>query len=292
MNIRGTTQLVGLLGWPVEHTLSPPMHNAAFAAAGLDWVYVPLPTAPERLADAVRGLVATGFRGCNVTIPHKEAVIPLLDEVTPEARAIGAVNTVVIRDGKTIGHNTDVDGFVAPVCVEAAIDLSGKSAVVLGCGGAARAIATGCLRAKVATLTLTDIDVPRMDALARDLAALGNGAAIQKVAANSDDLRSAVAGAQLVANATPLGMHGPDESPIDVAWLPQGVAVFDAIYTQPKTALLAAAEKSGGKSIHGLRMLLHQGVKAFALWTGVSPDVAVMERALAEARNAPAEARR
>jgi shikimate dehydrogenase len=282
--VRGTTQLVGLIGWPVEHTLSPPMHNAAFAAAVLDWVYVPLPTPAAGLAAAVGGLAAAGFRGMNVTIPHKEAVIPLLDEVTPEAQAIGAVNTIVVKNGRRVGHNTDVDGFVTPTVVEAGVNLKGKRAVLLGCGGAARAISTGCLRAGVARLTMTDLDVPRGESLLSDLKTLGNAAEISLAETGSGDLKRAVAAADLVANATPVGMHGPEESPIDTDWLPEGVTVFDAIYTQPKTALMAAAEARGGRAIHGLRMLLHQGVTAFALWTGVSPDVDVMSRALEEAR--------
>lgn len=283
-SISGKTQLVGLLGWPVEHTLSPPMHNAAFAALGLNWIYVPLPTAPENLSAAVKGLVAVGFRGFNATIPHKEAVIALLDEVSDEARAIGAVNTVVVREGKTCGFNTDVDGFVNPVRDEAKVDLKGQGAVVLGAGGASRAIVAGCLRQGVSTLTLTDIDAPKAEKLIADMAPLAGGCQVNLVEAESNALRSALSGARLVANATPLGMHGPDETPVDLSWLPEGVVVFDAVYTQPKTALMRAAEERGGKSIHGLRMLLHQGVRAFELWTGQRPDVEVMQRALEEAR--------
>lgn len=282
--ITGATQLVGLIGWPVRHTLSPPMHNAAFAAAGLDWVYVPLPTPPEGLAAAVAGLRAVGFRGWNVTIPHKEAIIPLLDEISPEARAIGAVNTVVVRDGRTVGHNTDVDGFAVPVTREAGIDLRGGSVVILGAGGAARAIAAGCLRLGVDRLTLTDIDMPRAQRLVEDLAPLAGGAVVQAVEPGGEGLRAALAGARLVANATPVGMHSPEETPIDVGALPRDVAVFEAIYTQPRTALMAAAEARGGVAIHGLRMLLHQGARAFELFTGVAPDIGVMSRALEEAR--------
>ncbi|MBN1476705.1 shikimate dehydrogenase [Candidatus Sumerlaeota bacterium] len=282
--VTGKTQLVGLFGWPVEHTLSPPMHNAAFADRGLDWLYVPLPTPPERLADAVRGVAAAGFRGFNVTIPHKEAVMAHLDEITPEARAIGAVNTVVVTQGRLTGHNTDVDGFVMPTTTEAHVDLGGKVAALIGAGGAARAIASGCLRMGVGRLVLTDIDAPKAEALRGDLEPLRGDARIEVLPAGSDALCEAVGTAALVANATPVGMHGPDDSPIDVAWLPEGVVVFEAIYTQPRTALMRAAEERGGKAIHGLRMLLHQGVRAFALWTGMEPDVGLMERALEEAR--------
>jgi shikimate dehydrogenase len=282
--ITGKTQLVGLFGWPVEHTLSPPMHNAAFADRGLDWVYVPLPTPPERLAEAIRGVAAAGFRGFNVTIPHKEAMMAHLDEITPEARAIGAVNTVVVTEGRLTGHNTDVDGFVTPTTHEAGMNLSGKGAVLLGAGGAARAIATGCLRMGAARLTLTDIDAPKAEALCGDLQPLRGEAKIAVLPAESEALREAIGSAALVANATPVGMQSPDDSPVDVAWLPGGVVVFEAIYTQPRTALMRAAEERGGKAIHGLRMLLHQGVRAFALWTGVEPDAGVMERALEEAR--------
>lgn len=284
--IRGTTQLTGLIGWPVDHSLSPPMHNAAFEALGLDWVYVAMPVRPESLERAVRGLTELGFRGFNVTIPHKEQVLALLDEVTAEARAIGAVNTVVIREGRTAGHNTDVDGFVTPMTVEAELNLDGNRAVILGAGGVSRAIAAGCARLGVVHLTLTDIDLPRAHRLRNDLRRLPACPEVTVVEAGSPALRAAVDGAALVANASPVGMKDPGQSPIALDWLHDGINVFDAVYTHGQTALVAEASRRGGAAIGGLRMLLHQGAKAFSLWTGHEPDIAVMDRAIQEARRA------
>ncbi len=291
MSTETNTSRVGIFGWPVAHSLSPAMHSAAFRDLGLDWHYEALAAKPENLAQEFRRRREEGFCGFNVTIPHKEAIIPLLDEVDDEARAIGAVNTVVIRDGRARGFNTDVDGFLIATRDEAGVELQGARVVILGAGGAARAIAAGCVRGGAACVTAC-LGVPsQAETLIADMRRYADeknaDVELRAIESGADDavIRAAVAEASVVANATPVGMENADDAPIDPKWLPAGAAVFEAIYTHPETALMRAAREGGGKTIHGLRMLLHQGAKAFELWTGQKPRVEVMFRALEEARS-------
>lgn len=277
--IDGGTRLVGLIGWPVEHSLSPAMHNAAFAELGLNWCYVPLPVAPGRLREALRGLVALGFAGANVTAPHKEAVMAHLDEVAPGARAIGAVNTIVVREGRTFGHNTDWRGFLAALR-EGGFSPQGKRAVVLGAGGAARAVvyALAHTGSEVAVLNRTP---QRAEALVGDLSPLFPSIPFIALSLNENTLREQAAVAHLLVNATPLGTWPEvDRSP----W-PEGLAfpghltVFDLVYNPPQTRLLQQAAAGGARTIGGLGMLVHQGAAAFRLWTGLEPPVETMYEA-------------
>jgi len=241
--IRGTTTLVGLLGWPTSHSLSPPMQNAGFAAVGLDWAYVPLPTPPERLADAVRGLVAMGFAGANVTIPHKEAVVDLCDEVDEVAERAGSVNTLVARDGRVLGSSTDGDAVVSQV------EVDGSRALVLGTGGASKAVA----------------------------AALGDaGAEVVVVGRRDAGWPPRGEGFDVLVNATPL----KDE----VVVAPRsGMQVVDLAYNADgsPTALVAAARSARCETVvDGLDVLLAQGAASFERWTGVAPPLAAMRTAL------------
>lgn len=270
--------LAGVMGWPIAHSISPEMQNAALRALGLDWLYVPLAVRPEDVPHAVRGLRALGFAGCNVTIPHKVAVLPLMDELTPEAIAIGAVNTIIIRDGRMTGHNTDAAGFLTDLA-RAGFTPAGQAALVLGAGGAARSTiyALGRAGARVVVWNRTP---QRAKALVASLASLLPDAHMDALPDDSD-LPGALAAADLLVNCTSVGMTGgPPGSPLLAGLRPRrGTIVYDLVYTPALTPLLRQARSCGAKAVSGLGMLVYQGAEALALWTGQAAPVAVMERA-------------
>jgi shikimate dehydrogenase len=269
MDITGKTRITGLFGYPVEHTLSPAMHNAAFERLRLDYCYLPFLVHPDSLAKAVEAIRALTMAGVNVTVPHKEAVIPFLDEVNEEASFIGAINTVVNRDGRLTGYNTDGRGFMHSL-EENGIGIAGKSVLVVGAGGASRAIGY-YLSEKAERLFIHDIDEKKLDKLASDLSQIrGNVSSLARI----DDTR----GFDIIINATPLGLKEGDPSPVDIGALLPTQTVCDLIYK--KTSLLDLAARKGCRTMDGLGMLLWQGVLAFELWTSVSPPVDVMRNAL------------
>ena len=276
--IDGRTQLVGLLGWPVAHSLSPAMHNAAFRAVALNWSYVPLPVRPEALKPASAGLGALGFRGANVTVPHKEAVIPLLDSLSPEAEAIGAVNTIVVEpDGRLVGHNTDFIGFVAALR-HSGFTPEGKSAIVVGAGGAARAVVHGLLAAGADRIVILNRSIARVERL---VSKLGTNKRLQAAKFTPEALVGTARGTDLLVNATPVGLWpNTAESiwPGDVP-VPVHLTVFDLVYNPVETALLRQARVGGARAIAGLEMLISQGAAAFRLWTGIDPPINVMHAA-------------
>jgi shikimate dehydrogenase len=278
LNINGQTKLVGLMGYPIEHSLSPAMHNRAFAARNLNWRCLPLPVHPERLGEAVAGLRALGFVGANVTVPHKEAVMSYLDEVAPAAQAIGAVNTMVVHEDELVGHNTDWQGFLTALS-EGGFDPQDKRAVVLGAGGAARAVVYALARAgaQVAVLNRTPA---RAQALVKDFSPL-----FPALPLTSQTLEEQTAEAHLLVNATPVGLWPEvDQSiwPEDLPF-PNHLVVFDLVYNPRQTKLLRQAEAVGAKVIGGLGMLVHQGAAAFELWTGERAPVETMQAAASEA---------
>ncbi len=284
MLIRGDTQLTGLFGFPVRHTASPPMQNAGFEALGLPWVYLPLEVRPERLADAVRGTVALGFRGFNLTIPHKQAVMELLDEISGEAALIGAVNTVQITDdGACHGINTDGRGFVRSLRTDAGIDPAGATCFVMGAGGAGRAVATQLALDGAAGLLVCDVDAPRAEALARSIESKTPCAGVELVPSGDKAVGKALARADVFIDATPLGMHEGDPPSINTAHLRPETLVVDLAYNPPETRLLSEAKARGCRTLNGLGMLLFQGVEAFELWTGRDAPVEAMRRALHQA---------
>ncbi len=269
MNINGKTKITGLFGYPVEHTLSPAMHNAAFRDLGLNYCYVPFLVHPDSLANAIQGIKALNLAGVNVTIPHKEKVIPMLDEINQEASFIGAVNTIVNSDGRLIGYNTDGRGFIQSL-KEKDISLEGKNVVIVGAGGASRAISYYiCQKAK--SLSLFDIDKTKVGILAHDLKQISSSVS------TIDDV-SSIDTFNIIINATPLGLKEEDPLPINTEILKKEQVVCDLIYR--KTRLLDESEKKGCVTLNGLGMLLWQGVFAFELWTGKKPDIMVMRDAL------------
>jgi shikimate dehydrogenase len=289
MIVRGTTRLVGLIGWPVAHSMSPAMHNAAARALGLDMVYVPLPVAPEAVGTAVRGLAALGFLGANVTVPHKQAVMPFLDDLGSSAVAIGAVNTIQVAQGGTPalrGTNTDAAGFLAAL-KERNVAVEDRACVVLGAGGAARAAVFALARQGGRVRVLAR----RQEQALQLVTALQPHVPGERISAHPwDELAALVAGttAPLVVNSTPLGMHPATEvSPWPGALaFPAGSFVYDLVYQPTETRLLRQARAAGCGVANGLGMLLHQGALAFELWTGVRPDLAIMRKALHDASGA------
>ena len=283
--IDGHTQLVGLIGWPVEHTLSPAMHNAAFAALGLNWRYLPLPVQPGQVEVAVKGLAALGFRGANVTVPHKQAVMPALNSIASDAKALGAANTLVVErgeDGKVNigGHNTDAQGFVGALR-HGGFDPKGKTAVIMGAGGGARAVVYGLLEAGAQEILMFDLEPSRAQALASDLS--GVGTKLRALPLTTEALVESTRAADLLVNATPMGMWPRVDGSIwpDGVPIPAHLAVFDLVYNPLETRLLQQARKAGAHTIGGLGMLVGQGALAFEMWTGQSAPVEVM-RAVCE----------
>ncbi len=270
MTINGTTKLYGILGNPVSHSLSPLMHNAAFAALGVDAAYLPFP-APD-IETAITGVRALGVQGASVTIPHKEKVMPLLDGIDPVARKIGAVNTVLRKGDALAGFNTDWQG--ATRALEEKISLKGRKVVILGAGGSARAIGFG-MQEREAEFVLASRTESRGRALADVLSC-------PWISLNESDGLSG----DILINATSVGMQpAVENSPVPAIILPQFKVVMDIVYAPLKTRLLHEAEDAGCKIINGLEMLLYQGVAQFEMWTGKSAPVDVMRNALLHAIN-------
>lgn len=273
--INGNTKVIGIIGWPVGHSLSPALHNAAFAALSLDYVYVPLPVAPDRVAAAISGLPALGFRGANVTVPHKSAVLPFIDEVDENARLAGAVNTIVVDDSRLSGHNTDVVGFGQALREVVTEPLGDLPVLVLGAGGVGRAAVVWLARAG-ADLTIVDLTVE----IAEQVAAVARAAApnVRVRALPVDSLGAAdVAAATLLVNATSLGMDGAGKVPrVFVDNVRNDHVVYDVVYAREPTELIAQARERGARVIEGPSMLLWQAAAAFELWTGVAAPLDVM----------------
>ena len=264
--VSGATQLVAVIGSPVRHSLSPTLHNAAFAAAGLDWVMVAFEVARGSGAAALSAMHTFGVRGLAVTMPHKADVASAVDEIDPATKVLGAVNTVVLRDdGTTFGTSTDGEGFLASLLARG-IDPAGARVALLGAGAAARAVIDALGRAGVADLAIVN----------RSADAAGHAATLASQAHTgaAADIRKA----DIVVNATPIGM-GTDELPCDPALIGPHQIVADLVYYPLETALLRAARDAGALAIDGLGMLVHQAVLQHELWTGDRPDPAVMRAA-------------
>ncbi|HEX9695613.1 MAG TPA: shikimate dehydrogenase [Actinomycetota bacterium] len=263
------TRVACIIGWPAARSLSPVIHNAAFAAAGLDWVYVAFGVAPDGLAPAVAGIRALGIAGANVTMPHKQAVLSLLDDVSPEAARIGAVNTIVNDDGRLTGYNTDGAGFMNFLTLDAGVDPSGAGVLLLGAGGAARALAFALAEAG-ARVTVA---ARNQDAAARVAAAAGGTAAAW------DERADAARAATVIVNATPVGSDGAGPV-VDAEAIAPGATVVDLIYAPASTPLLAAAEARGAAAFNGAGMLIHQAALSFERWTGTPAPLDAMRDAM------------
>ena len=272
-HLSGAAKLAGVMGWPIEHSRSPCLHGYWLNYYGIDGAYVPFAVRPERLEAAIGGLRALGFRGCNVTIPHKEGVLLFVDELSDTAKRIGAANTIIVDDdGRTVGDTTDGFGFIASLEVGAPWwRASDGPAVLLGAGGAARAICVALLDAGVPSIRLVNRTPERAEALADVLRPMMSGRTVDVVAWNKRE--DALEGASLLVNTTSLGMTGQPRLDLHLQALPAETIVVDIVYSPLLTELLAAARARGNHIIDGLGMLLHQARPGFAAWFGRDPEV-------------------
>ena len=279
--ITGKTKILGVIGAPIAHSLSPIIQNAALHEAGLDYVYTAFPVHRVALASAVCGLRDAGVVGFNVTIPFKTEIMPLLDALSEDAQRIRAVNTVVIAsDGTMTGHNTDVTGFMAGFAARG-IGLAGKRTVLIGAGGAARAALWGLLRSGVSSVCIGVRNLAKGKALCTDFAADGT---LAVYCFDDPHFRDVLCTADIVVQTTPIGMSPQTDAmpPVDPAAISPSAAVYDLIYTPAETAFLRAAAAHGCTTINGETMLVMQGAEAFSLWTGVRPNTDLMPRVLRE----------
>jgi len=268
MIFSGKTRLAGVMGWPVAHSRSPRVHGFWLHQQDIDGAYLPLAVHPEKLDAALRGLSAMSFSGCNLTIPHKVAALKLIDKVSPLAARIGAVNTVTVtKDGALMGDNSDAFGFLENLRdLAPKLDFAAGPAVVLGSGGAARAVCAGLLQSGTPGIRLLNRNMARAEALAKTLGSLIGP---QPWTAR----HAALEGAALLINTTSLGMDGQPALELDLALLPEDAVVNDLVYSPLDTAFLAAARARGHIAVDGLGMLLHQARPGFADWFGVEPEV-------------------
>lgn len=279
--ITGKTKVLAVIGNPIAHSLSPVFQNAGIKAAGLDYVYTALPVNNDDLAAAIAGMKAMGFCGMNVTIPHKERVMDYLDTIDEDAKVLGAVNTIVNRDGVLTGYNTDVKGFINGM-KQQGFSPMGKQAVLLGAGGAARAIIWGLIQEKVAGLTIGVRNVAKVQPLVDYFAKY---MPITLLDWQTEAFEQALSQAELLINATPLGMYPKVDAAPPVNWtkVKKGIFVYDIIYTPAETLFLRQAKENGCQVLNGEAMLVGQGAESFRLWTGVEPDTKVMTEALRQA---------
>jgi shikimate dehydrogenase len=273
MNIKGSTNIVGLIGHPVEHSFSPPMHNAAFNALNMDWAYVAFDVNPFNVKSAIEGAKSLNIKGFNVTIPHKIEVMKYLDEIDEVAGLIGAVNTIDFKSMK--GYNTD--GIGAVKAIEEVTSIKNKNVVVAGAGGASRAISFYIAKYGAESVTILNRNVEKAQSLADDINLIDD--------VNADSIKNIkghVADADILIDTTPVGMHPNvnDDAIICAEDMHEDLVVFDAVYNPNETVLIKEAIKANAKPVYGIKMLLYQGVESFKIWTGQNPPVDVMEDAL------------
>jgi len=275
----GAIDLTGLFGYPVEHSLSPSMHNDGFAELGLNYLYLPFSIEPDNVGQAVAGIRGLGISGINVTIPHKQAVMPHLDQLSEEAELIGAVNTIENKEGTLIGHNTDGRGFIRSLKEETNFVAADKSVLLVGAGGAARAISFQLALEGIEKLFITDLEISKAQELATEIK---NNTDVEVVTIGQEKIADIIAELDLLVDSTPVGMHpNVDVDPVVGADLMhQDLIVYDVVYNPQETVLLQAAKRAGATAVSGLGMLLYQGVIAFEIWTGEQAPVDVMREAL------------
>lgn len=279
------TKLIGLIGKPLAHSISPAFQQAALDHVGIDARYELWETEREALAERVAGMRHPDCLGANVTVPYKELAIPLLDEIDPLAARIGAVNTIVNRDGRLCGYNTDMTGFARALRQDGGFDPSGAHVVLLGAGGAGRAATMALVQAKAASVTIFDIVLDRAQRLVEDLGRQGE-TPLRSVAPSEESLATGMKECQLLVNCTPIGMrHSKEEHnlPMPPELIHLGMLVFDIIYNPLETRLLAEAKRRGARTLGGLPMLVYQGAASFELWTAVEAPLDVMFKAARKA---------
>ena len=278
MVFTGKTKNLGVIGYPIKHSLSPVIQNTAIQEAGIDYAYIAMPIAPEDLEKAVIGLKALNFTGFNVTIPHKVNIMQYLDEIDEIAKLIGAVNTVHIKDGKLYGYNTDAIGFINPLLKEN-VEIKDKTTVILGAGGACRAVVCGLIKQGIKNIILAVRNPVKAQLLANDFNDLVD---IKVCDWHSEEFKQYLAQADLLVNTTPLGMEGNIDSkpPVDWESVKKSAFVYDIVYIPAETKFLQEAKEYGHKILNGERMLAEQGAAALHLWTDKDINVDIMVKTL------------
>ncbi len=277
--LTGTTGVLGVIGDPIAHSLSPAMQNAALEALGLDYIYVPFHVSPLCVKEAIAGMKALGIRGLNVTIPHKVAVLQYMDEVEPVAGLIGAVNTISNEDGCLIGYNTDACGFLISLRKEADRDVQGQRVTILGAGGSARAIGFQLAVSEIEQLVIANRTRSSAVALAEEIS---RKTGCPAAGVGLDEVEAQLPSTDILVNTTPLGMHPRVDTmpPVNLRKLPASALVCDIVYNPSETLLLKNAAACGLQTLPGLGMLVYQGAAALEIWLKVSPPTDVMKAAV------------
>jgi shikimate dehydrogenase len=277
MNVSGNTKICGIIGHPIEHTLSPAMHNAAFRELDLDHIYIAFDVESKNLRESISGIRSLGIHGLNVTIPHKEDVIKYLDEIDPEAEKIGSVNTIVNRDSRLVGHNTDGAGAIKAL-KDNKVELKEKRVLLLGAGGSAKSIAFTLSKfvKKIMILNRTEV---RAEKLADNLKLMFD-IEIAWDHLSQKTVRQNLIDTDILINATSVGMNPKSESLVKSEWLTSRICIFDVVYNPNGTKLIQNANRIGAKAIDGIDMLVYQGAMAFKIWTGREPPIDVMKEAI------------
>jgi len=282
MKLSGSTKIVGLIGYPVEHSRSPLMHNAAFESLGLDFVYLLFSVRPGYLKEAMMGLKALDIAGANVTIPYKEEVMKYLDEITGEAKFIGAVNTIHNKEGKLIGYNTDGQGFITSLLSEGRVKLESQKVFLIGAGGAGKAIAVKLVERAVERLVIIDKVEEKAKALVKRLRENVPDCPVYASPHVGKEFAKTIGESTLLINATPVGMNEGDPCVIDPNCLHKDLLVYDVVYNR-ETPLIGEAKKRGLRVLGGIGMLIYQGAASFEIWTGRKAPVEVMRDRLIQA---------
>lgn len=277
MTISGSSQIYGLIGYPVKHTLSPIMHNAWFSRLNIDAIYLPFEVRPENLEKALQALTALSMSGVNVTIPYKECCMKYLDKIDYDAELIGAVNTISVENNKLIGFNTDGRGFINSL-KEVGISSKSKKVFIIGAGGAARAIGFCLVREGTESLRFYDIDKERTVKLVE--AIKKRFEAVNIYTCLKEELSEQIKQSDILINATPVGLKDTDPLIVEPDWLSNNIIVYDLIYNPTQTKLMKVCKDKGIKAYNGLGMLIHQGVLSFKIWTGKDVPIDTMREVL------------
>lgn len=270
---------MGIVGWPVTHSLSPVMHNAAFEYLGLDFCYLPFSVKGGNFDVAIKGIPALNVTGLNITIPYKESVLPYLSEITKEARLIGAVNTVKVEDEKLIGYNTDGMGFVSSL-TERGYPVKDRSMLILGAGGAAKAVVYQSAAEGAREIIIANRTLDKASLLKRYIETQFPSIKLEAIGIEYLELKNVISRVDIVVNTTSLGLQKEDPSPLPDGLLHKGLFICDLIYNPPETALIRDARDIGCQYMNGIGMLLHQGAASFKIWTELEPPLEVMRQAI------------
>ena len=283
MNITSKTKALGIFGHPISHTLSPVMHNAVIKALGLDMAYLPFEVKPPNLKEAINGIKSLGIIGVNITIPHKESVIRFLDDISEEARLVGAVNTIVYKDRKLVGYNTDGSGYMASLKEELGFNPKSKRIIIIGAGGAARGILAALATQKPKSITVANRTLSRAVSLIKTFKGKFRDTRFEAIDLDNNMLKMSFNSVDLLINTTSVGMKQSKALKIPLETLPKIAIVSDIIYNPLETLLLKKAKKIGLTTHGGLGMLVHQGARSFKLWTGMDAPMNVMRKAALKA---------